>query len=182
MFSWWHTCPRSQAQDSSAVSAMRITSTSDERNKRSTRFFYYCSTGNAFQGLRFCVFVCLFFFWQCVLLYGHFMQLSTYPVPREDWVPWFWPVLFIISIINLSTTWENVSSDMYAKQRLKSACASTVWSESSFSAWKLLHFRLSKMRPMRISIRLRQCWAYMFEVTLPDVVALFIHPYAVQEF
>ena len=53
--------------------------------------------------------------------------------------------------------WENVPSDMCAQRRLRSACASVQSDQSLFCPYeKTLRTWLSKMRPVKIPIRLRE--------------------------
>ena len=113
--------------------------------------------------------LCLFFFWQCVILYGHFMQLSTYPAGGLS------SVILACSVYYLHNQFKhNVRKPYLLTCTPNKDSNQPVHLQSDQSLRSphenFLHFRLSKMRPMRISIRLRQCWAYMYEVTLPDVV------------
>ena len=57
-----------------------------------------------------------------------------------------------------AATWENVLFDMCAQRRLKSACASAQTDKSlRCSHDQTFHPWLSKMRPVKILIRLREC-------------------------
>ena len=55
----------------------------------------------------------------------------------------------IIVLRNVKLLWENISSDMHTQQRLRSACASIVWSRSSLFIWRspcyLTHCRLNEL-------------------------------------
>ena len=65
---------------------------------------------------------------------------------------------FQIPCVYFSFAWENVPSDMCAQRRLKSACASAQSDQSL--RWPLeetLYPSLSKTRPAKILIRVREC-------------------------
>ena len=85
---------------------------------------------------------------------------------------------------NRAATCENVSSDLCALQRFKSACASAQFDQSLFCPHEeTLHPWLSKMRPVKILIRLRKCadWsesllcAHVRRYVFPDVPFQFVH-------
>ena len=79
------------------------------------------------------------------------------------------------SYYDVADTWENRPSDMCAQRRLKSACASAQSDQSlRYPHEDTLYPWLSKMYPVKILIRLRECavwsesslgaheWSYVF--------------------
>ena len=105
----------------------------------------------------------------------HSIQVFTYHL-LWCYYTWIW------NIISLAAMWENVPSDIKSQRRLESACSSAQSDQIlCYPHEETLHPWLSKMRLVKILIRLRDCasWSgsslgafiqrYVF-----DVVAHFI--------
>ena len=66
--------------------------------------------------------------------------------------------VYFRDVINWACTWENVPSDMCSQRKHKSACASSQYDQSHrYPHEEAVHPWLSKIRHVKILIRLREC-------------------------